>query len=77
MFIADVADKTKWNNLSQKSNCLDKNNILLYVSHHTFISGIQTGTNSSLRWIIILAKLLLYEMSSHTVNKMRGGSSKY
>ena len=26
MFIADGADKTKWNNLSQKSNWLDKNN---------------------------------------------------
>ena len=36
MFIADVADKPKWNNLSQKSNWLDKNNVLLYVPHYTF-----------------------------------------
>ena len=36
MFIVDAGDKTKWNNLSQKNNWLDKNNILLYVSHNTF-----------------------------------------
>ena len=36
MFIVDAGDKTKWYNLSQKSNWLDKNNILLYVPHITF-----------------------------------------
>ena len=36
MFIADVADKTKWNNLSQKGNWIDENNILLYAPHNTF-----------------------------------------
>ena len=36
MFIVDAGDKTKWNNLSQKSNWLDKNNILLYVPHNRF-----------------------------------------
>ena len=36
MFIVDAGDKTKRNNLSQKGYWLDKNNILLYVSHNTF-----------------------------------------
>ena len=36
MFIVDAGDKTKWNNLSQKSNWLDKNNILLYVPDNRF-----------------------------------------
>ena len=36
MFIVDAGDKTKRNNLYQKRYWLDKNNILLYVSHNTF-----------------------------------------
>ena len=36
MFIVDAGDKTRRNYLSQKGYWLDKNNILLYVSHNTF-----------------------------------------